>query len=264
MPPDAVVARVGARVGLIADHPQNLRATFCNNLALFLDGRSVYPVLCVTDGAGPGLGGFCHATAALDGVLDHGLLWKSVTAKSLLARAEESRKGFFDDDVFSALEGLEGEGFVRRGRTAEVDDVGRVAEGFEVFKGGDAGFAAEGFAALRRARGDSGDLNRDGVNAAQIVEMKPRCETGSDDANTNGVCHGFSAMRPNTSSRVRKIHYAPAMVDPRDQYHSRAKQYWRSAVHVQATSSGRCELAARIGGFCSARRWQSSLSAFVD
>src|ERR1700683_3487635 len=49
MPPDAVVARVGARVGLIADHPQNLRATFCNNLALFLDGRSVHPVLCVPD-----------------------------------------------------------------------------------------------------------------------------------------------------------------------------------------------------------------------
>ena len=127
--------------------------------------------------------------------------------------AEVAGEGLFDDDVFAAAQGIDSKLLMGRWRTAQVDDVGGIAEGFEGVEGGDGGFAGEGFAVLGRARGHAGDLDRDGMDAAQVESVEASGEACANDADANGGCHVWTDSVCDSHSLCTRGRWAQVLKD---------------------------------------------------
>jgi len=118
-------------VGLLAVHPEDLGAGLLDDLAFFLDGGCIDPVLGVADaGLAAPLGGD-HAVDRGQGLLAHLLLGERAAAEVVGPVAEIAGQRLLDDREGVALKGRHGDLLVGHGRHQDVDDVHLVDEPLE-------------------------------------------------------------------------------------------------------------------------------------
>src|SRR5260370_22035159 len=178
--PDAINRRVGAVVGLLGGHAQDLRLGLVEYLTLALDRRRVDDLCRVSKNDAAG-GDQVADTPHLSGYRREHLV-----LRILFRRSEESAEGLLHNHVLARADSSPNIRQMRRRRCANIQHVNIGQHRLYRFIRTDAELPGEGLAALLPCRGDS---HRHRAQALQIPMMELTGEARAGDTDSKGIGH---------------------------------------------------------------------------